>query len=168
MGISVGTFCLLLWSCIVTPWTQSCEICGLRWSFRSLIIGIGLAGFSMRCTSRQVSLSSYCSISGTFNRRTSDLFSSFYMVQHPPVLAIPFFLQNPFFEELIVRAYLMTEIGELTGSWLLAVLVSSLVQASYHLYYGMGRRAASCFFSSCILSIYYRAQGTRDRRAWNF
>jgi len=52
------------------------------------------------------------------------------------VVVIPFSLLNPFFEELIVRAYLMTEIMDLTGSAMLAIATSVLLQASYHLYYG--------------------------------
>jgi membrane protease YdiL (CAAX protease family) len=42
----------------------------------------------------------------------------------------------PFFEEILVRAYLMTELIELTGSAAVAVVVSVLLQSSYHLYYG--------------------------------
>jgi membrane protease YdiL (CAAX protease family) len=73
---------------------------------------------------------------------------------HPTVGALPYFLLTPIFEELIVRAYLMTEIIELTGSSLLAVVVSVLLQASYHLYYGW--YGAVCLgFSFLILALYY-------------
>lgn len=44
---------------------------------------------------------------------------------------------NPIFEELIVRAYLMTEIEFLTGKKSIAILLSVLVQASYHIYQGL-------------------------------
>jgi len=40
-------------------------------------------------------------------------------------------------EELIVRAYLMTEVSELTGSMAVAVLASIGFQALYHLYQGV-------------------------------
>lgn len=40
-------------------------------------------------------------------------------------------------EELIVRAYLMSEILDLTGSALLAIGVSVLLQDAYHLYQGL-------------------------------
>jgi len=43
---------------------------------------------------------------------------------------------NPFFEELIVRAYLMTEIRELTGSVFKAIVISTAPQTSYHIYQG--------------------------------
>ncbi|HVU08713.1 MAG TPA: type II CAAX endopeptidase family protein [Verrucomicrobiae bacterium] len=41
---------------------------------------------------------------------------------------------NPFFEELIVRAYLMTEIKQLTNSATKAIIISTVLQTSYHLY----------------------------------
>jgi membrane protease YdiL (CAAX protease family) len=67
---------------------------------------------------------------------------------------------NAFFEELIVRAYLMMEIKELTGSTVLAVMSSVVVQASYHLYYGwMG--ALSVAFMFLTLAIYF----ARSRQA---
>jgi membrane protease YdiL (CAAX protease family) len=43
---------------------------------------------------------------------------------------------NGFFEEVIVRAYLMTQVLKLTKSGLLAVLCSVVVQVSYHFYQG--------------------------------
>ena len=77
---------------------------------------------------------------------------SFY--SNPSSMIIPFSLLNPFFEELIVRAYLMTEIAGLTGSYALAVAVSIAVQLSYHLYYGWAGVAA-LFFQFLIFSLYY-------------
>jgi membrane protease YdiL (CAAX protease family) len=53
---------------------------------------------------------------------------SFYV--SPSAMIIPFSLLNPFFEELIVRAYLMTEIMNLTGSYALAIVASLGVQCS--------------------------------------
>ena len=45
---------------------------------------------------------------------------------------------NGFAEELVMRAYLITRLERLLGSGSLAVLVSSLLFASYHIYYGPG------------------------------
>lgn len=76
------------------------------------------------------------------------------------VMMLVFSLVNPFFEELIVRAYLMTEIKELTGSWTLAALVSTVLQTAYHLYYGWTMALAlGCQF--LVFSMYY----ARTRRA---
>ena len=54
------------------------------------------------------------------------------------IFATTFLFQflNPFFEELIVRAYVMTEIKFLTGSASKAVIVSTMLQTSYHFYQG--------------------------------
>ena len=61
---------------------------------------------------------------------------------------------NPFFEELIVRAYFMTEIKALTGNVGKAILASTLLQASYHLYQG-APAAFGHFAEFLIFSIYY-------------
>lgn len=53
------------------------------------------------------------------------------------VFGIMFLLLNPFFEELIVRAYLISEVQFFTGSSSLAVLASVVIQSSYHLYQGV-------------------------------
>ncbi|MGO9543681.1 MAG: CPBP family intramembrane glutamic endopeptidase [Rhodomicrobium sp.] len=72
----------------------------------------------------------------------------------PSIMAIPYSLLNPFFEELIVRAYLMTEVRALTGSWMLATALSVVVQFSYHLYYGW-EGAIALSFLFLVFSIYY-------------
>ncbi|HEY3570523.1 MAG TPA: CPBP family intramembrane glutamic endopeptidase [Thermoanaerobaculia bacterium] len=55
-------------------------------------------------------------------------------------------------EELIVRAFLMTEVAELSGSWALAVLTSVGFQTIYHLYQGTpaALMAAGGFFVSAV------------------
>jgi membrane protease YdiL (CAAX protease family) len=74
---------------------------------------------------------------------------------HPPVvMGIAFCLLNPLVEEMVVRAYLMTEVAELTGSRAWAVTVSVFVQFSYHLYYGWAG-AISLSFQFLIFALYY-------------
>ncbi len=69
-------------------------------------------------------------------------------------LSIFFVLVNPFFEELIVRAYTMSEVMDLGGSRALAVLVSVALQVSYHLYQGAARSiAVAAIFT--VFSIYF-------------
>jgi len=46
---------------------------------------------------------------------------------------------DPIYEELIVRAFTMTEVEALTGSTGLAIAASVLLQTSYHLYLGTAR-----------------------------
>ena len=57
-------------------------------------------------------------------------------------------------EELITRAYLMTEVAALTGSMALAVLASVAFQTLYHLYQGAAEAlmAAALFF---VFAVFY-------------
>jgi membrane protease YdiL (CAAX protease family) len=61
---------------------------------------------------------------------------------------------NGFFEELIVRGYLMTEIKRLTGSIFFAVLCSVGVQISYHFYQG-GPLAISHIGTFMLFAVFY-------------
>jgi len=69
-------------------------------------------------------------------------------------LSIVFVCLNPFFEELIARAYIITEVLSLGGGRARALAVSVIVQLSYHLYQGPMNvlSLAACF---TILSAYY-------------
>lgn len=61
---------------------------------------------------------------------------------------------NPFFEELIVRAYLISEVQSMTGSSVLAIVLSVVLQATYHMYQGLTSVVlyAALF---AVFSIYY-------------
>lgn len=61
----------------------------------------------------------------------------------------------PFFEEIIVRGYVMTEVVGLTGSMTLAVVVSVFIQGSYHLYQGW--LPAVVLSLGCLISAIYYA-----------
>jgi membrane protease YdiL (CAAX protease family) len=65
-----------------------------------------------------------------------------------------FVILNPFHEELLVRAFLITEIEGLYHSTLLAVVVSVSLQTSYHLYQGLPA-ALSHIPTFLIFSLYY-------------
>ena len=65
-----------------------------------------------------------------------------------------FILVNPFYEELIARAYVISEVKYLSGSTLMAVVISVGLQTSYHLYQGVPL-AISLGALSAVLSIYY-------------
>jgi membrane protease YdiL (CAAX protease family) len=58
---------------------------------------------------------------------------------------------NPFFEELVVRAYVMTEVKQLTNNATKAIIISTLLQTSYHFYQGVsvaiGHMATFLMFS---------------------
>lgn len=61
---------------------------------------------------------------------------------------------NPFFEELIVRAYVMTEVKYLTNSVTKAVIISTVLQTSYHFYQGVPA-ALSHAGAFLVYSIFY-------------
>jgi uncharacterized protein len=125
---------------------------GLRWSFRDVGMGLLLAAASYLIYTAGYSII-HAIHRGFFPSSASgvtfrDVFA------HPTLLALPLFLLNPFFEELIVRAYLMTEIQALTGSWVAATTISVAVQTSYHLYYGW-EGALSLAFQFVVFAMYY-------------
>ncbi len=159
---SIGIFheitALLLLAYVLSRRKLRFKDIGLQWSWRDTGIGLLVAVVSYASYifgSLAIHLAHYA-IYGSIvtSPRASDFFG------HPSVLAVPFYILNPFFEELIVRAYLMTEILELTGSSVLAVLLSIAVQFSYHLYYGFVG-ASSMAFIFLVLALYY----VRSRRA---
>ena len=69
-------------------------------------------------------------------------------------LSIAFLCLNPFFEELIVRGYLMSETIDLGCSGVLAVLASIVLQTSYHLYQGFAN-AFVVTITFAVFSVYF-------------
>jgi hypothetical protein len=131
---------------------------GLRWSWRDILAGAAVTVVSYlayRSAGRGLWLLHYA-LFGTFPHAATarDLFG------HGSYVMLLQMLLNPFYEELVVRAYLMTEVIELTGSTTLAVLLSVVVQTSYHLYYGLWT-ALALGVQFLVFSLYF----ARWRRA---
>lgn len=129
---------------------------GLRWSPSDVGMGllvtvVSYAAYELGATFVQII---HHSVYGSW--ATGPTAKDFFA--HPSVMAIPLTLLNPFFEELIVRAYLMTEVVELTGSSTLAVVLSVVVQFSYHLYYGWGGAISLTFFFLALALYYLRSR----------
>lgn len=78
----------------------------------------------------------------------------FLFGSHVALTALLFQFINPFFEELIVRAYVMTEVKRLTNSVGKAIFVSTALQTSYHFYQGVPA-ALGHAAEFLIFSIYY-------------
>ena len=72
----------------------------------------------------------------------------------PSIALIVFILLNPWFEELIVRAYTMKEVTFLLGKPWLAVVISVGIQSSYHLYQGIPN-AILLGVGFTVFAIYY-------------
>jgi membrane protease YdiL (CAAX protease family) len=144
---------LLLLGYVLSRRGLSFRSIGLRWSPSGVGRGILVAGVSYvaygagHAFIRAVQHSVFGSVAAGPSGK--DFFG------HPPmVIGTLYCLLNPFFEELIVRAYLMTEVTELTGSAALAVVLSVVVQSSYHLYYGWVG-AISLSFQFLTFALYY-------------
>lgn len=150
--------CLLLVRYILARRNLRFKDLGLRWSLGGVVAGLLIAAVSYVSYSLGYSLVHSLHVwifgVGTASDARINLFSN------PSAMALPFAFLNPFFEELIVRAYLMSELAELTGSRLLAVAVSVLIQSSYHLYYGW-QGAIALSFQFLVFAIYY----ARTRKA---
>lgn len=101
-------------------------------------------------------------------------FSSFLAFGHKPLsknvgrilfgggisfITILFQFLNPFFEELIARAYVMTEIKYLTNSSTKAIMASTVLQTSYHFY--QGKTLAFAVGASFLISSIYCAKANR-------
>jgi len=76
------------------------------------------------------------------------------MGNHFSIVAIIFILINPWFEELIVRGYLMSEILALNKNAWVAVVLSVGVQSLYHLYQGIPNVVLLAVHFS-IFALYY-------------
>lgn len=129
---------------------------GMRWSFRGLGIGLAVAIVSAVGSYGAYRLGHWL-ISLVYHGQLSILargITARQLYTHPSLIVFPFTIVNAFFEELIVRAFLMTEVRELTGSWILAVIASVAVQTSYHIHYGL-IGALSVSFGFLVFSIYY-------------
>lgn len=155
-GLFHEACCLLLLAYVLFRRRLTFRHLGLRWSVRDLGVGLLLGVLSpiIYAICSGLIIASARAWGGPVNHLPSAL--DFFA--HPSLVAIPFTLLNPFFEELIVRAYVMTEILELTGSGLVAVLFSTVLQTAYHLYYGW-IVAAAMGGTFLVYSLYF--YGTR-------
>lgn len=145
----------------ITLWSRTAKWrdLGLRWSVREVVFIGPLLALGAYCA-YWVSYHAAVAIHNAVWPEVPFTTEPTIWYGHPGLLLILFNLVNPFCEELIVRVFLMTEILELTGSWILAAVLSAVIQASYHIYYGMIVALALCF-QFLVFSLFY----ARWRRA---
>lgn len=79
-------------------------------------------------------------------------------------LMVPMFLSIGIIEELVMRAYLITRLEHLLKSPLNAVLISTVIFASYHIYY----RSGKALFIILLLGLLYGGLFVLQRRIWPF
>jgi membrane protease YdiL (CAAX protease family) len=151
-GIVQESLSLLLLTYVLSRRKISLRDLGLQWSRRDIAPSLAVTILSYLA---------YVAGAWTLQFLHYELYRSIWrgtsakqFFSGPTLMAVPFMLLNPFFEELIVRAYVMTEIKGLTGSTALAIGSSVVLQASYHLYYGW-YGALSVAFLFLVFAIYY-------------
>jgi membrane protease YdiL (CAAX protease family) len=151
-GILQESIALLLLEYVLSRRSLRFTDLGLRWRLKDGGVGllVAVVSYVAYVLGSMLVQSVHYALYGNFAKFLSgrDFFG------HPPATVIPFVVLNPFFEELVVRAYLMTEVCDLTGSSALAIAISVIVQFSYHLYYGWAG-AISLSFQFLVFSLYY-------------
>ena len=130
--ISYSTgICLLLY--ILSKQKRNIKDIGLRFHSKDLIVALILY------ITMNFNLMSYMLIRNYFWKSEYLGLKACNIEALPAKLSIwcvLYVLISPIFEELIVRAYTMTEIEYLTSSNIIAILASLILQVSYHSYQG--------------------------------
>jgi membrane protease YdiL (CAAX protease family) len=143
----------LLWYVLVRR-ELSLSALGLNWEWKDILRSIGV-WFGGLCAAYLVYWIIYLAgLTTQSQHASSQRVGEMIFGGGVSLLAALFLVVNPFFEELIVRAYLMTEIRQFAYSGAVAVFTSTALQTSYHFYQGAPMAlSAGGFFLIC--SIYY-------------
>ena len=128
---------------------------GLVWAWRDLgwFVLLKLAtgsAYYLTYTFLHWASAGYTGSLATTTSRTSDLLFGGGV----SFMTIGFAFLNPFYEELIVRAYVMTEVKALTNRTTLAIVISTALQTSYHFYQGIPA-ALSLGMVFLLFSLFY-------------
>ncbi len=151
--LSEATALALLWYLLLRR-SKSFADLGLRWKWTDIgwSIVLCLGGYLAYVMTYAVAY--YAGLSATPEHTASSSVGDYFFSGGITAVTLIFLCINPFFEELIVRAYLMTEIKQLTNSVWISVALSTILQMSYHLYQGvpLALAAGANFF---LWAIYY-------------
>lgn len=129
---------------------------GLRFKWTDLGIGALLAVGALFASSwSYVALYAWEQITGKI---AQPGYSDATALQQFSVVTILLVLVNPFFEELLARGYLTSELKLLTRSRWVPLVASVLLQSSYHLYQGIPNVLAvtGCFL---VWAVYFGQTG---------
>jgi membrane protease YdiL (CAAX protease family) len=136
---------------------QSFSTLGLHWSSRTAVLALPL--FLLGLFLQKVEWPSILWAGQTFGQpgwTPPDL--AWLFGQGTELTTIPHQLLNGFGEELIVRAWIMTEVARLTRSTWVAVVVSVSVQISYHFYQGVPAALSHIFLFTLYALFYARTR----------
>lgn len=126
---------LALFFCLFRRQGRQLRTIGFEFQWTDILKGLTLVTVAWIVMGLFASAARYLWFIATLQTIPQHYYSKFSLAS--PWLALPFLFLNPFYEEILVRGYLMTEILDLRGSVLLAMLISLVLQTSYHLYYGV-------------------------------
>jgi len=154
LGIVHESASLLLLAYVLSRRDLRLANLGFRWSPRDFFLGfpIALAAYFTYAIGFKLVLF----IHHIFFSSPPILPDARIFFGHPSFAFVPYILLSPVFEELIVRAFVMTELIELTGSSALAVAASVLIQSSYHLYYGWIGAISLAFMFLTFSLVYWK------------
>jgi membrane protease YdiL (CAAX protease family) len=152
-GILAESTALLLFLVLFKRQGRQIQSIGLSFRWTDLPIALGLVVASFIATAASTGSIGY--VWSLATQRSMHWTETRAMFSSTSLWLLPLFLLlNPFFEEILVRGYLTTELIDLRKSVLLATLVSLGVQTSYHLYYGVfGAVVVGCGLA--VFAIYY-------------
>jgi membrane protease YdiL (CAAX protease family) len=135
--VSESTSLLLLWY-VLSQQGRDWKDIGWKPQWVDVFHGLGLAfvGFVTTVFTEATFQLSYGSFTGHYlqPKRVETLLGFGISA-----LSVVLVILNPFFEELIVRGYAMSELMDLGFAPGLAVVISVAIQVSYHLYQGLPR-----------------------------
>jgi membrane protease YdiL (CAAX protease family) len=161
LGLQKELLCLLLLAYVLARRGKSFRDLGLSFRKSDLLVGLFLAfaGYFAKVFAWRAMDS--ISILATGHRIVDPPYHG-----TPPTLGVVWFLGllltvalGPFYEEMIARAFTMTEVEALTGSAGLAVAASVFLQTSYHLYLGLPSAlaaGATFLISACYYARFRR------------
>jgi membrane protease YdiL (CAAX protease family) len=143
----------LLWY-VLTRRNQSFSNLGLQWKWSDIgwsIILFIAGSFASRTVYSGIYLAG---LTDTSHAAAHAYVGSILFGGGISVAAVIFQFINPCFEELIARAYFMTEIKLFANSVFVAIIASTVLQTSYHFYQG-APSALSIGAMFLVFSIYY-------------
>jgi hypothetical protein len=123
----------LLWYILMRRGKSFLDL-GLTWARKDILWAVVL-GFVGSLAFRAVYDAIYfVGLTAVSHKASSEYVGNMLFGAGISVVTILFQFLNPFFEELIVRAYVMTEVKCLTISVTKAIIISTLLQTSYHFF----------------------------------
>jgi membrane protease YdiL (CAAX protease family) len=152
-GLHEGACLGLVWYLLMRRSRTFCDL-GLSWVKRDIGWSILLYIFGTAAARAVYRVIAVTGLTSTGQAASVDRVAHFLFGGGVTILVVLFQFLNPFFEELIVRAYLMTELKQLTNSVWKPIVFSTLLQTSYHFYQGASL-ALSYGAMFLVFSIYY-------------